>query len=63
MSDGTCLNKIIEILEKNQGVKIWDSQNPISDETIKQLMVVLQEKKDQAIKEHILDLFGPKPRG
>lgn len=63
MSDGAFLNKIIEILEKSQGVKIWDSQNPVKDETIKQMMDALRDVKDKAVKDHILDIFGPKPRG
>lgn len=61
MSDNAFFNLIIETLEKEQKVQIWSSQNPMSEEAVNKIMKALKDVKNQAIKEHILELFGPKP--
>ena len=54
------LNKIIETLEKSQNVKIWDSKNPITNETIEKLKSLVHEYRDKEIDNHVVKLFGSK---
>lgn len=58
MSDGMLLNKIIETLEKSQGIKIWTSPNPITKETEAQLKALVHEYRDSEINKHVVNLFG-----
>lgn len=58
MSDEALINFIVETLEKSQRVKIWDSRNEISLETIAKIKEAITQVKNQAINDHILKVFG-----
>lgn len=60
MSNNKAINEIISLLEKTQKVSIWDSKNIIKADTTIELHRILDELKKKAIKDHILELFGPK---
>jgi hypothetical protein len=58
MSDGALLNEIIQILEKSQNVKIWDSQNELKSETILKLRELVREHVNSEINKHVIKKFG-----
>lgn len=62
ISDGRFINEVISALEKDQGVILGKEPNPIKPETIKKILELMQELKDEAINAHILNLFGSKAK-
>lgn len=58
MCEGKLLNSIIEILEKDQNVKIWTSQNEIKPETLQKLKCCIHEYRDREINNHVINMFG-----